>query len=415
MIQAADEGRLSVEQVFALHCRHWHASGYLVMIGLGSITAYSQFAEIVANLVLACLVFLGVFRLAERQINAVTPRKDWGFPAAVIALFVFSLDQSQNWLWGWQTAVFAHLVGVVWCIERLTRDRLRLGDIIFACAMAALAIYGFGTGWALIPIASAILIARKLLSSDEGWGGLAIWSAFSILILWHMSLAVQAQDIAQVTSSEVAGAQSPVYAYGLYAMNYVASAVTRFSPDIAVPVFLLSAAVAIWCGLLFWRTRKVDILKLAPALALMAYAFGSGLLTSFGRLDAFGADTAFLGRYISFANMYWLGLISLVFAGMSEMGQGGRRGVHIYVVLLCLMKLGTIGNVVGSAVPHAVEVRHTIAKVRACYPNVDQADLAKLFGAGQIDKAKNMLEYLHDNKLSLFAAAPEPGIVCADG
>lgn len=413
MVQAIDTGNLTTQHVFKLHGLHWHASGYFLMLLLGEITGYSQLAEVLMSLGLAFIAFLGALKLVKRQINIGSYVPNWTVPTAITALFVFSLDQSQNWLLGWQITVFAHLVGVVWCIEILTRQTLSWRSTSAACVMAAVAIYGFATGWALIPIGFGVLIARKIFYPGEAWKSLAVWALFSVLILWHMILAMAAEAIAQSAAATTGGLENPFYAYGIYALNYVASPVTRFSSDISLFVFVLSGAVALYCIRLVWRSNAISPLKFAPALALMAYAIGAGLLTSFGRLDNFGHGTAFLGRYITFGNMYWLGFMALLFAALQNATGTGRRGIFLALGLLCVLKVATIGNVVGSAVPHAKQVHASVAKVRACYPNLSQEDLAGVFGPSQFARARGQLKYVHDNKLSAFAKSPEPNIVCS--
>jgi len=127
------------------------------------------------------------------------------------------------------------------------------------------------------------------------------------------------------------------------------------------------------------------------------------VLTALGRLDAFGADTAFLGRYITFANLYWIGLIGLVFAVRPFVTKRANTGLGIYLGLLVAMKLGTIGNVVSSAIPHAQEVRRAAGHVQACYPDVDQETLRAFFGPTQMARAERYLEYLETRQLSLFS------------
>ena len=412
MIIAADEERLGAGQVFALHGSHWHATGYIIMLALGKFTGHAHLADVMANLVMALIAFGGVAVLVRRQVQAFSPRASLFVPVAILALFVFSLDQSQNWLWGWQTAVFGHLIGVVWCLEALTRHDLRLRGILFACITAAMAIYGFATGWALLPIGFAVLLLRRITRRDQGWVNLAIWTGFTALMLWHFKLALAARGGAElVAASSLPGFSEPVYMYAIYAMNYVANAVTRFSPDIALPVFLISGGVALWC--LFSLSRKDDFsfANVTPALALMAYGIGAGLLTSLGRLDEFGPDTAFLGRYITFANLYWVGLISLVFAARAHVGKNGWRGIAYYLKLLVAMKLGAIGNVVSSAVPHATEVREASTALQACYPNVPDYELEMFFAPTQMRRARSHLDYLKERRLSVFASVG-PGDTC---
>ena len=406
MMEAVDQDGLEVGQLFTLHGSHWHATGYIVMLALGKYTGFAHGGEVLASLVFALIAFWGARILLARQVRALSDSVSLCVPIAILGLFMFSLDQSQNWLWGWQTAVFGHLVGVIWCLEALTRERLNWRSAVFACLMAALAIYGFATGWALLPIGFAILLARKTLISEEGWEKLAIWAVFSALMAWHMSLALGARGDA-VSADAVPSLAAPLHLYVLYAMNYAASAVTRFSPDIALPIFLISVGILAWCVIVFYRAKQHVLMSLAPALALMLYAGGAGMLTGLGRLDVFGADTAFLGRYITFANLYWIGLIGLVFAVRPVMSKRTNRGLGVYLGLLVAMKLGTVGNVVSSALPHAQEVRQAAVQLRACYPDTDRATLEAFFGPTQMRRAKRHLEYLEANQVSLFRQAQD--------
>jgi len=120
MMEAVDAGRLEAGRLFTLHGSHWHATGYVVMLALGKYTGFAQGGEVVANLIFALIAFWGAVILLSRQVRALSDTLSVFAPIAIVGLFMFSLDQSQNWLWGWQTAVFAHLVGVVWCLEALT-------------------------------------------------------------------------------------------------------------------------------------------------------------------------------------------------------------------------------------------------------------------------------------------------------
>lgn len=410
MAEAAGRETLEPGRVFRLHGFHWHASGYVLMLALGTFTGFSHLAEVLTSLGLAVLAFWGLTRLMRRQVRAFARDVSLFWPLAFAGVFLFSLDQSQNWLWGWQVAVFANLVGVIWCIEALTRARHSLQNSVLACSAAAFAIYGFATGWALLPIGLGLLGMQGAWRTRSGRVALVLWTLLSAGLLWHLTLALTGPGEALAGEVSAGGLASPASAYGLYAMNYIASAVTRFSPDIALPVFVISAGIFMCCLIIVYRKNRTFLLKLGPALALMAYAVGAGLLTAFGRLDHVGADTAFLGRYITFSNLYWLGLVALVFAVWPLVGARVRTGLAGYVGLLMLMKLGTIGNVVSSAQPHALEVRAAAGHIRACYPELDKEVLAKLFAPSQMGRAEHNLSYLYANNYSLFSGMLVSGI-----
>lgn len=124
LYDATVDGRPPIGEIFAVNAGHWHATGYIVMLLLASLTRMAHAPEAVASLVFALLGFLALARILRNAASAFNAQNSLALLIGVGALFYFSLDQAENWLWGWQVAVFAHIAGVLWCIERLTSGPL---------------------------------------------------------------------------------------------------------------------------------------------------------------------------------------------------------------------------------------------------------------------------------------------------
>lgn len=400
LLQASDAQTLAAEDLFELHGCHWHASGYGVMLVSAQLTGLSHWAEVTASLGFAALGYLGLVRLlAHQSVNLSSANH---FPGLLIlaAFFLFSIDQTENWLWGWQVAVFASVCGAIWCLERLTRPVVTPLRVVIAALCGAMAIYGFATGWPLIPIGFAILFGRRAHRTWRGALGLLIWTLFSALILWHFFLAQAASG----TCLKAGTGAEPVSRLDLdllvYAMNYVASPVARFSSEIAVPVFLIASAVGVWALRILSRRQNGLIMKLIPGLALCAYAFGAGLITGLGRSAAYGTETAFLGRYITFGNLFWIGILSLVLPAWDDAGNVSRKYLTAFVALILVMKIATIGNVTQKAVPRALEIRAAAANIANCYPDISTE--AMLYFEAPIQEVDDRLEFLSAQRLSAF-------------
>ncbi|MHA7901108.1 MAG: hypothetical protein ACX94B_14690 [Henriciella sp.] len=246
LLQASDAQTLAAADLFQLHGCHWHASGYGVMLLSAYVTGLSHWAEVTASLGFAALGYIGLARILARQCSMLSTEKQLSGLLILAAFFLFSIDQTENWLWGWQVAVFTSLCGAIWCLERLTGPVVTPLHVLIAALCAALAIYGFATGWPLIPIGFAILISRRAHRTWHGALGLLIWTLFSALILWHFFLARGASGTCLAASTGAEPVSPLDFDLLLYAMNYVASPVARFSSEIAVPVFLIASAVAVW-------------------------------------------------------------------------------------------------------------------------------------------------------------------------
>jgi len=108
----ARDGTLAFGDLFALHGYHWHASGYIVQLGLSQLTSMGHQAESAASVLIAAFGFIALARMLGRAANALNVANGtriWIY--AVSAFMLFSLDQAGNWLWGWQIAVFINVAG----------------------------------------------------------------------------------------------------------------------------------------------------------------------------------------------------------------------------------------------------------------------------------------------------------------
>lgn len=154
-------GSLAMGDLFALHGNHWHASGYAVMLGLAEVTGMRHWVECLASVPFAGIGFAALARLLDRSVAVwnVTQVRIWLF--GIAAFFLFSLDQAGNWLWGWQVAVFINIAGTLWTIERLSAGPPNVTQTSVAALATMAAVYGFGTGWVLLPVGYALLMLQK--------------------------------------------------------------------------------------------------------------------------------------------------------------------------------------------------------------------------------------------------------------
>ena len=401
LMQASADQTLSFQDLFEIHGGHWHASGYVIMLLSAQLTGLSHLAEVLASLGLLLLGFVGLARILSFQAKQLAVSAPVIGLFAIAAFFLFSVDQSENLLWGWQVAVFASTCGAIWSIERLTVANLTPLNVFLAAICAAFSIYGFATGWALVPLGFILLLVRQAQSSPSGRIGLLIWTTFTLLILWHFYLAQAAlSEPYTADAAPTGGAVEIVVQLLTFAISYVTSPVVRFSTDIALPFFVVSMGILAWAVILLFRSKVNVLTKFLPVLALCGYAFGAGLVTGLGRVEQYVADTAFLGRYLTFGNFFWIGVISILFLARPLVAKLPRRVFTGFIILLCVMKLGTIGNVTQKTVPRALDIRAATVEMQNCYPEVS-AETMLIFEA-PIQDVGDRLKYISDNDLSAF-------------
>jgi hypothetical protein len=401
------DGTLSFSDLFGLHGNHWHASGYLVQLGLGEVTAMGHWAESLTSVLIAGLGFLALARILDRSLRQFGAEQITAWVFAAAALFVFSLDQAANWLWGWQVAVFINVTGALWTIERLTSGRPRMRDTGLAILAAAASVYAFGTGWALVPIGFVLLIVHGALRSPEGLVSLTMWTVFTGLLLWHFSLALTGSSAAYTVDS-TPDFTDPAALLGMmhYAINFVASPVIRFARDSSVLAFLIGAGLITWS---LWTLRAVareNLLKgTSPLLALAAYSMGAGLLTAIGRWEGFGVKHAFVSRYISFGTLFWIAVFVLALIAIAR-SRGVPRKVALGTIgLLFVLKIGNIPSVVQKTVGLSNEIRAASVVLAEQYPDTAPEDYTVLHQPGQ--EIDSRLEVLYEHRVSLFSTTPE--------
>ena len=398
------DGTLSFSDVFMLHGRHWHASGYLIQLGLSKLTGMGHWAESLASVLIAGVGFVALVRI----LGWAEMPGAMAWLIGVSAFFLFSLDQAGNWLWGWQVAVFLNLAGVLWAIERLSCGAPTLANTGLAAFAAAVAIYAFATGWALIPIGWALLLVFGGLQSRRGLACLALWTLFAGAIGFHFVVSE-----GPVAAPSVQADLPPLLDFatlqGLahYSLNFMASPIVRFARDISVPIAILGAGILIVSvRALRLQDRHTIWTRTAPLLALAAYAVGAALLTALGRWEMYGVKQAFVSRYISFGNLFWIAVFALAILVIARLRDRSHRVLIGLLGLLFVLKIANQPSVIQKTVRLSKSIEASAETLAATYPNTPPEDYAILHNP--LQTIERDLSTLQTHRVSLFADGPRP-------
>ena len=408
LYEALRSGELAFSDLFALHGNHWHASAYMVLLGLSLFTGMAHGVESVASVAFAGLGFIALVRILSRSIALLGSANAVPWVMGMSAFFLFSLDQSANWLWGWQVAVFINIACALWMIERLSFGSITIGNTLLAAALCAVAIYAFGTGWTLIPIGLILLVFRGALVSGSGRAALLIWAGLTALLLWHFALSLN-DTAAAYSTSALPNLMDVGTWIGLvhYALNFVASPIVRFARDSSLIAILIGAGVLVWS---IWTLRAADKQRVwqvaAPFLAMAAFSFGSGLLTAIGRWEGFGVQHAFVSRYISFGTPFWVAVFVLAFFAIAKTNHRSHKRAFAVLGLLFVLKLGNIPSVVQKSVRISNEISAVTKQLAIAYPNVSPDDYAVLHNP--LQEIDPRLAVLSEYEVSFFANPSDP-------
>lgn len=374
MVQAAREGALGHSIFWNIHGGHLHSAAYAVLLATTWLSHGQPWLDCVASwalLVAYAAVVLGPVRRAA--LPAGTPLR-WQTALLLFALYPGHLANLQ---WGWQVAVFLCLLGAALVVASLCAERLDGWRNALALGGAILAWLSFATGIGLVPLAFLLLAARRDLSWRRRFALAVPWALLALAVAW----------------SEIGRARSPggiasASQLSLYVLDYIGAGVARFATDIAPWLALAAIATGVHA---FVRVRRERAALYWAGFA--GFALFAAMLTALGRALPFGAEHAFVTRYVSFSSVFWIGWFGLM--ALAHRAGAVRRWQSVLVALVAVFAVANALHMIGKAAKVGATSRDTAAHIRDTWPNVDDATLRAIYFE-QPEVARERLQRLHD-------------------
>ncbi len=379
MVQASREGALGHSIFWDIHGGHLHSAAYAVLLLTTWLSGGQPWLDCVASWILlvayAAIVVGPVLRAA---LPDGTPMR-WHYAILLFALYPGHLANLQ---WGWQVAVFLCLLGAVLVVASLCAKRLDGWRNAVALAGAVLAWLSFATGIGLVPLAMLLLAARRDVP----------WRRRTVLALpWGLPApAVAWSERARARSPEGFASASQL---ALYVLDYIGAGVARFATDVAPWLALVAIATGIHA---FVRVRHERAALYWAGFA--GFALFAAVLTALGRAMPFGAEHAFVTRYVSFSSVFWLGWFGLMALAHRA---GAVRWQSALAVLVAVFALANALHMIGKAAKVGATSRQTAAHIRESWPGVDDATLRAIYFE-QPGVARERLQLLHDWSFAPF-------------
>ncbi len=359
---AWQRGELAASQFWRIHDgSHFHSAAYAVLLATTGLSGGRPWLDCVAGWAFYALLAWTLWRLAGKGWRGGRVGRGWWW---AMLLLIAHPGHLANLQWGWQVAVFISLLGAVVPIHWLTLERPAQALNLAGVGLAVIGVLGFSTTLAVFPVALALVALRDEWSWPRRLAFALPWLlAGGSLAAWL--LAARGQPVAL----------PGVGALALYTLNYLGGGVLRFAENVA-PWWTLLALLTVIPAALRCRLQT----QARPWLALMAFAFGSALLTALGRAGSFGADHAFVTRYASFALLFWIGWLGLMVLAWRDAGATWRRWVR--PLLLATLAFAVVNGVHLAKKAWSLHQRAATfaAQIHADYPRLDDALLAQAYG-----------------------------------
>jgi hypothetical protein len=392
MYEAWQDGRLATSAFWQVHDgSHLHVAAYAVLLFTTWASGGQPWLDCLASLALLALQAGILMRIAAAA-PADAIRGFWWLALLLLALYPGHLSNLQ---WGWQVAVFISTLGAVAAIALLTRARLTLAGNLLAVAAASLGVLGFSTTLAVFPVALALLALRPGPAGSRRLLFAVPWLlACAALLVW---LSAGRGD---------AGARMPgLGALAMYVLNHLGAGVSRLATAAAPAWAAAALSTAAWTAARRWQPA------LLPWLALMLFGIGCAVLTALGRAGEYGAEHAFVTRYVSFSSLFWFGWTGLMLVAWSAR-PGWRWRVRPLLSLLLLFALANAVHMIKQARELHERAQAYAAQVRADHPDLDAGLMQAAYG-WRAEAAAGHLEALRARGFAPFGQAGsgqrEPG------
>lgn len=387
MYEAWREGRLASSAFWKIHDgSHLHVSGYAVLLLTTAASGGQPWLDCLASV---CLLVLQAWILM--RIAGAAPAGRVGGPW-LLALLFLALNPGHlvNLQWGWQVAVFISTLGAVAAIALLTRPGLSGSGNLLAVLLAAVGVLGFSTTLAVFPVALGLLALHPGLSRAQRVLFALPWLIACAALLGWLS-----------TGRAGAAAMPAAGTVLMYVLNYLGAGVSRLATSAAPVWAVVALATAAWTAARRWQPA------LLPWLALMAFGTGCALLTALGRAAEYGADHAFVTRYVSFSSLFWFGWTGLMLVAWRDAQPAWRRWLRPLLSVLLVFLLGNGIHMAKQARELHARAEGYAAHIRASWPDVDAGVMEAAYG-WRAEAAQGHLEALHARGFAPFGAAPEP-------
>ncbi len=343
MVLKFDAGHLTFADLWHQNNEHRLLLPSLIALGLSRLGGYNTVRESFFSLACALATLACINVLLRRSL----PSRAVPWILLIESILLFSLNQLENFMWGFQIAwiLIDFLLFVM--VVALTGRRLSafectsgLGAMIAACISSA-------QGLSLIPIGLLLLVVRRPVPLRYA----ALWTVAGIVtaVTYFWGMNYNAPQYAEPHMPANPLVRIPIF------LVFMGTPMARWAGNAgaiaagSVVTLLALAALLRFAALV--RARSPDVERWVPWIAPTLFGLGGGMMVSFGR-SGLGFDFVRAERYETLASMTLLGLVPLAVLAVCEAprGEGRRRAA------LAACALGVL-----LAIPFAVEYSTAIA------------------------------------------------------
>lgn len=325
VIERAQEGTLTFQDLYAQHNEHRYLVPKLVFLAAAKFAYGSQRAAMIASIVLAALTSLNLWILLRRTIPG-SHLKRLAL-LTLLNLLIFSPVQAENWTMGFNLGLF--LINFLLTSAALVAtSRLGIAAKFLLCLLlSVIASFSFGNGFILwatsFPLALALL---RRPARRHSWWWLAGWCAAAVLVVGLYLIGYTKPQ----HHPAIAGSRA-LFDYYLYVTTFLGAHLAPASradwsifPAVTGTILLGLYCAGVWVGVRHWTNAGRRVL---PWLAIGLSALISAGLAALTRVG-FGVNQALDSRYTTFSLCMSIAVVGIfaVYARWLRFRSRGRPG-----------------------------------------------------------------------------------------
>jgi hypothetical protein len=299
------DGRYGIADLWEQHNEHRPLVSRAILLALALASGWNVYWELAANVVVQGVAYL-VFAAVGFS-GVARPARLAMLPAiAASAWLLFSPVQWENWMWGWQLAIFAMVCACAFVALGVARWRGGWGGLAATWLAAIAGALSFATGLALVvllPIAIAVHPAAGDRRRPAALLSVLVAAAFVAAYVTGLHLHPPTSHRPPPIDP-----RAEWYLVGYYVLVYLGAPLgVSVEPAWRWGLAGLVLLIVGWCALPRGERRSAVVV----AWALVALvAVGAGLLTATGR-GGYGIQSALISRYTSIGTLLWIAVVFL--------------------------------------------------------------------------------------------------------
>ncbi|MDM8553162.1 hypothetical protein QUF75_00310 [Desulfococcaceae bacterium HSG7] len=308
---------LKFDDLWRQHNEHRIFFPKLFIIGLGLLTDYNVKYLMVANVCIAGLIWLLIFRHICKNKTALNLQHKERWLGIIFAFCIFSISQYENWFWGFQVQWFLNLAAVAAGAYVLANFTLNITTVMLLFSYGAIATFSLSSGVLYWPIVLGAIIVHHIKAKPKhGYFFIGIWIILSgsVLTLYladyykppsHPRLLYFLDDPLAVASYILIYIGNPFSLQSKFVVMAETFPIAKFFGGMGILLF-----IAFMVQTLKKRTWR-ELQPISFFLIIGLYGLLCAVLTALGRAEM-GHEQARSSRYITMALLLWLAVIYML-------------------------------------------------------------------------------------------------------